>query len=137
MNMIINSSNRKDQASSQNYTLKMTNILDLKENYSLCGAFSGTWILQTLDTRNWSFRTEIHEWVKKLLAGHLENFVMCCRQRTTNWTANGLNSKLMSIKRTVCGHNWKGHFRTAINFSAWQKVRSAYSSYRCKKSPSP
>jgi hypothetical protein len=52
MNTLTNNPARKDQASSQYYSLKMTNILHLKENYSLCGAFSGTWILQTLDTTN-------------------------------------------------------------------------------------
>nr|WP_081473827.1 transposase [Desulfocurvibacter africanus] len=33
------------------------------------------------------------------LKEHLENTVTCCRQRITNGTSEGLNSKIMNIKR--------------------------------------
>ena len=38
------------------------------------------------------------------------------RQRITNGVAEGLNSKIMSIKRKACGYSNKDHFKAASCF---------------------
>lgn len=54
--------------------------------------------------------------VGQLLSRHLENILTFCRHRITNGVAEGLNSKIMSIKRKACGYSNKDHFKTAIYF---------------------
>uniref|UniRef100_UPI00262AC928 transposase n=1 Tax=Solidesulfovibrio sp. TaxID=2910990 RepID=UPI00262AC928 len=39
-----------------------------------------------------------------------------CRHRITNGAAEGLNSKIMAIKRRACGYRNREHFKTAIYF---------------------
>ncbi|MBI5678301.1 MAG: transposase, partial [Planctomycetes bacterium] len=39
-----------------------------------------------------------------------------CRHHITNAVAEGLNSKIMSIKSRACGYRNKEHFKTAIYF---------------------
>lgn len=39
-----------------------------------------------------------------------------CRHRITNGVAEGLNSKVMFIKRKACGFWNREHFKTAIDF---------------------
>ncbi len=54
--------------------------------------------------------------VAKMLLDHADNIVTFCRHRITNAVAEGLNSKIMSIKRRACGYRDKEHFKTAIYF---------------------
>lgn len=51
-----------------------------------------------------------------LIQRHLENILTFCRHRITNGVAEGLNSKIMAIKRKACGYRNREHFKTAIYF---------------------
>ncbi len=51
-----------------------------------------------------------------LIQRHLENILTFCRHRITNGVAEGLNSKIMAIKRNACGYRNRDHFKTAIYF---------------------
>jgi transposase len=50
------------------------------------------------------------------IRNHLENILTFCRHRITNGVSEGLNSKIMSIKRKACGYRNREHFKTAIYF---------------------
>jgi transposase len=50
------------------------------------------------------------------LKRHLENILTFCRHRITMGVAEGLNSKIMAIKRRACGYRNRSHFKTAIYF---------------------
>jgi len=52
----------------------------------------------------------------QLLSRHIENILTFCLHRITNGDAEGLNSKIMSIKRKVCGYSDKDHFKTVFYF---------------------
>ena len=54
--------------------------------------------------------------VAHMFRNHLENILSFCRHRVTNAVAEGLNSKIMAIKRRACGYRNKEHFKTAIYF---------------------
>jgi transposase len=54
--------------------------------------------------------------VANMLKEHLENVLTYCRHRVTNAVAEGLNSKIMAIKRRACGYRNKEHFKIAIYF---------------------
>jgi len=54
--------------------------------------------------------------VAYMLKAHLDNIVTYCRHRVTNAVAEGLNSKIMAIKRRACGYRNPEHFKTAIYF---------------------
>jgi transposase len=47
---------------------------------------------------------------------HIENILTYCKHRITNGVAEGLNSRIMTIKRKACGHRNKNNFITAIYF---------------------
>ncbi len=54
--------------------------------------------------------------VAYMLKAHLDNIVTYCRHRVTNAVAEGLNSRIMAIKRRACGYRNPEHFTTAIYF---------------------
>jgi transposase len=54
--------------------------------------------------------------VAAMLKTHLKNILTYCRHRVTNAVAEGLNSKIMAIKRRACGYRNKEHFKIAIYF---------------------
>ncbi len=54
--------------------------------------------------------------VAHLLKRHLHNILTYCKLRVTNAVAEGLNSKIMAIKRRACGYRNKEHFKIAIYF---------------------
>ncbi len=54
--------------------------------------------------------------VGEMLSRHLDNILTFCRHRITNGAAEGLNSKIMAIKRRACGYRNREHFKTAIYF---------------------
>ena len=53
----------------------------------------------------------------EMLSRHLDNILTFYRHRITNGAAEGLNSKIMAIKRRACGYRNREHFKTAIYFS--------------------
>jgi transposase len=66
----------------------------------------------------WATRSRL-EPVKKvanMIKEHIQNVLTYCRRRVTNAVAEGLNSKIMAIKRRACGYRNKEHFKTAIYF---------------------
>jgi transposase len=54
--------------------------------------------------------------VAKMLRGRLDQIVTYCKHRITQGVAEGLNSKIMAIKRYACGFRNLKHFETAIFF---------------------
>ena len=54
--------------------------------------------------------------VARLIHRKLENIVSYCRHRITNAVAEGLNSKIMSLKRRASGFRNPDSFKTAIYF---------------------
>jgi transposase len=54
--------------------------------------------------------------VAKMLKRKLDNILTYCRQPFTNATAEGLNSKIMAIKRRAGGYRNELHFETVIYF---------------------
>lgn len=66
----------------------------------------------------WARRSQLTP-IKKLaatLGDHLDNIVTYCKHRITNGVAEGLNSKIMTIKRLAAGFRNGEHFKTAIYF---------------------
>ncbi|MHB1158069.1 MAG: ISL3 family transposase [Phycisphaerales bacterium] len=66
----------------------------------------------------WAGRSRLTP-VKKaamILQRHLANILTYCRHRITNGVAEGLNSRIMTIKRKACGYRNKENFKTAIYF---------------------
>lgn len=54
--------------------------------------------------------------VAHMLKRRLDNIITYCRLRVTNAVAEGINSKLMAIKRRACGYRNPSHFKTAAYF---------------------
>lgn len=67
---------------------------------------------------SWAIRSRL-EPIKKLarmVRHHAANILTYFRHRITNGVAEGLNSKIMTIKRKACGFRNKENFKTAIYF---------------------
>jgi transposase len=54
--------------------------------------------------------------VARMLKERLDNIVTFCKHRITNGLAEGINSKIMAIKRRACGYRNQKNFKTAIYF---------------------
>jgi transposase len=70
------------------------------------------------DWYGWARRSQL-EPIKRVAATlqrHLAGVLRYCRHRITNGVAEGLNSKIMTIKRKACGFRNPEHFTTAIYF---------------------
>lgn len=68
--------------------------------------------------RHWVNRSRLEpvKAVGRMLYRRIENVLSYCKHEITNAVAEGLNSKIMSIKRRVCGYRNKENFKTAIYF---------------------
>jgi transposase len=66
----------------------------------------------------WAVRSRLQpiKKVARMLHDHLEMILNYCKHRITNGVAEGLNSKIMSIKRRACGYRNKENFKTSIYF---------------------
>jgi transposase len=66
----------------------------------------------------WASHSRLQPVVKvaQMLRRHIDNIVTYCRHPITNGVAEGLNSKIMTIKRRACGFRNKHHFKTAVYF---------------------
>lgn len=73
--------------------------------------FFATWFWWATHSRLEPVRAVAH-----LLKRHLHNILTYCKHRVTNAVAEGLNSKIMAIKRRACGYRNKEHFKIAIYF---------------------
>lgn len=67
---------------------------------------------------NWAIRSRLEpvKKVARMLRKRLANVVSYCRHFITNAVAEGLNSKIMSIKRRAGGFRNRGNFKKAIYF---------------------
>ena len=54
--------------------------------------------------------------VARTIKERLDNVVSYCKHHITNAVAEGINSKIMAIKRRVGGYRNKQNFKTAIFF---------------------
>jgi transposase len=66
----------------------------------------------------WARRSKLHP-IKALAAtlrAHLDNIVTYCKHQITNGVSEGLNSKIMTIKRLAGGFRNPENFKTAIYF---------------------
>jgi transposase len=61
-------------------------------------------------------RLEPMKRVAAMLRDRLDNIVTYCKHRITQGVAEGINSKVMAIKRYACGFRNERHFETAIYF---------------------
>jgi len=73
--------------------------------------FFATWFWWATHSRLAPVRAVAH-----MLKRHLHNILTYCKLRVTNAVAEGLNSKIMAIKRRACGYRNKDHFKIAIYF---------------------
>ena len=55
-------------------------------------------------------------WVARMIKSRLANVVSYCRHFITNAVAEGLNSKIMAIKRRAGGFRNRDNFKKAIYF---------------------
>jgi len=67
---------------------------------------------------DWAVRSKLKpvREVAAMLRRRLEQVLNYCKQEITNAVAEGLNSKIMAIKRRACGYRNKENFKTAIYF---------------------
>ncbi|MGB7933336.1 MAG: transposase [Gammaproteobacteria bacterium] len=73
--------------------------------------FFDRWFWWTTHTRLEPVREVAH-----MLKRHLPNILTYRKLQVTNAVAEGLNSKIMAIKRRACGYRNKEHFKIAIYF---------------------
>lgn len=73
--------------------------------------FFGQW-------RHWVNRSRLEpvKEVARMLQKRLSNVLTYCKHEITNAVAEGLNSKIMAVKRRACGYRNKENFKTAIYF---------------------
>lgn len=73
--------------------------------------FFGQW-------RQWANRSRLEpvKEVARMLQKRLSNVLSYCKHKITNAVAEGLNSKIMAVKRRACGYRNKDNFKTAIYF---------------------
>ena len=66
----------------------------------------------------WAVRSQLDPILKaaQTLKRHLHNILTYCTHPITNAMAEGLNSKIMTLKRRAGGYRNKDHFKTAIYF---------------------
>ncbi len=71
---------------------------------------------------SWARRSKLTPMSKvaNMLMDHMDNIVTFCRHRETNAVAEGLNSKIMSIKRRACGYSNKEHFQDSDLLLLWR-----------------
>ena len=81
--------------------------------------YSMTWARKFFDQwRRWVNRSRLEpvKEVARMLQRRIENVLSYCKHEITNAVAEGLNSKIMAIKRRACGYRNKENFKTAIYF---------------------
>lgn len=66
----------------------------------------------------WARRSKLEpiKRVAKMLYDRIDNILTFCKHQITQGVAEGLNSKIMALKRFACGFRNERHFETAIYF---------------------
>jgi len=101
-------------------TLKIAKAWAMKENLQALWEYMSPGWARRFYARwsKWVNRSQLEPMnqVNGLIARHLENILTFCRHRIANGVAEGLNSKIMTIKRKACGYRNVENFKTAIYF---------------------
>ena len=120
--------NEKNLSDSRRATLKELKALNLKVarawamKESLRGLWDylcPTWARRFFDRwYAWASRSKLKpiEKVAEMLKNRLDNILTYCTHRMTNATAEGINSKIMAVKRRAGGYRNPDHFKIAIYF---------------------
>lgn len=120
--------NEKNLSDSRRATLKELKTLNLKVarawamKESLRGLWDylcPTWARRFFDRwYAWASRSKLKpiEKVAEMLKNRLDNILTYCTHRMTNATAEGINSKIMAVKRRAGGYRNPDHFKIAIYF---------------------
>ncbi len=82
-----------------------------QDNAASATAYFKDWYKRVIRTKLEPLKT-----VARLIKERLQNVVSYCTHRITNAVAEGMNSKIMSIKRRVGGFRNRQNFKTAIFF---------------------
>jgi transposase len=111
---------RADFAEAKSKSLYTARAWAIKETLrGLWGYRSPTWAKKFFDRWfGWAKRSQL-EPVKKvadMIKSHAQQVLNFCRHPITNGVAEGLNSKIMAIKRKCCGFRNPDNFKTAIYF---------------------
>jgi transposase len=104
----------------KNSDLKVAKAWAMKEN------IRNFWTMPTAEAAR-GYISKWFDWVKKskispmkkaaeTIMSHLANILTYFEHHITNGIAEGLNSKIASIKRRACGYRNHDHFKTAIYF---------------------
>jgi transposase len=66
----------------------------------------------------WAIRSQLEpvKRVARMVKRHIENIITYCKHPITNAVAEGINSKIMSIKRQSSGFSNRENFKTAVYF---------------------
>ena len=88
----------------------------LRELWEYCHSGWPRRFFQKVVCLGFSFPPGADQKVADMIKEHLNNILTYCRHRVTNAVAEGLNSKIMAIKRRACGYRNKEHFKIAIYF---------------------
>ena len=110
----------KTFASLRNSDLKTARAWGIKENLCNLWTYHSPSSARRFfkDWYDWAIRSRLNP-VKKvaaMLKRRLDNVVTYCKHFVTNAVAEGLNSKIMSIKRRAGGFRNPANFKTAIYF---------------------
>lgn len=104
----------------KNLNLKVAQAWAMKESIrGLWDYLCPTWARRFFDQwYAWASRSKLKpiEKVAEMLKNRLVNILTYCTHRITNATAEGLNSKIMAVKRRAGGYRNPDHFKTAIYF---------------------
>lgn len=100
--------------------LKVGRAWALKETLRQLWSYSSpAWARRFFDRWFWwatHSRLEPFRQLAHRLRPYLANILTYCSHPVTNAVAEGLNSKIMAIKRRACGYHNPEHFKTAIYF---------------------
>jgi transposase len=100
--------------------LKTARAWAIKENLRNLWSYTTTgWAKRFFDRwRSWAVRSRLAPVVAvaRMISRKLDNVISYCRHPVTNAVAEGLNSKIMAIKRRAGGFRNIENFRTVIYF---------------------
>ncbi len=120
--------NEQNLSDSRRATLKELKALNLKvaRAWAMKESIRGLWdyLCPTWARRffdrwyAWASRSKLKpiEKVATMLKNRLDNILTYCTHRITNATAEGINSKIMAVKRRAGGYRNPDHFKIAIYF---------------------
>lgn len=116
----LSDSRRATMADLKALNLKVSRAWAIKESLrGLWDYLCPTWARKFFDKwYSWASRSKLTPMVAvaEMLKRHLDNILTYATHRITNATAEGINSKIMAVKRRAGGYRNKEHFKIAIYF---------------------